>query len=320
MIEQTIYDVAIIGAGPAGLAAGIYAGRAGLSNIIIEQALDGGQIANTSIIENYPGQNPNGESGTSLIERFSKQAELFGSERAQDIVQEVDLNSTVKIIKGMMQTYQARSLIIATGSSPRKGDFEGEAEFTGRGVSYCATCDGNFFKGFEVFVIGGGEAAVEEAIYLTKVARKVTIIHRRDRLRAVESVQERAKNTPGLELMLNTVVESVSGEDAIEEISVRNIENNKTTVIKKNENDALLGLFVFVGNIPNSNLFGDELAKNNGYIITDTEMQTNIPGVFAAGDVRDKTFRQVITAAADGAIAANSVLRYLSILDGTLYE
>ena len=319
MSDQKIYDVIIIGAGPAGLAAGIYAGRAGLSSLIIEQALDGGQIANTSIIENYPGQNPGGESGPELIERFSKQAELFGSERAQDIVQEVDLSSETKTVKGMMQSYQARSIIIATGSSPRKGGFAGEADFTGRGVSYCATCDGNFFKGLDVFVIGGGEAAVEEAIYLTKLARKVTIIHRRDRLRAVESVQERAKNTPGLELMLNSVVESVSGEDALSEIKVKNVETDEITVIKKNADDDLMGLFVFVGNVPNSTIFDSELEMNNGYIVTDSDMRTNIPGVFAAGDIRDKSFRQVITAASDGALAANSVLQYLSTLDGTLY-
>lgn len=320
MNKEKIYDLAIIGGGPAGLAAGMYAGRASLDTVIIEQGLGGGQIGQTATIENYPGQIPEGESGQSLMERFIKQADLFNCERVQDIVQEVDLTSDIKTLKGMMQTIKARSVIIATGASPRKAGFAGEDEYTGRGVSYCATCDGNFFKGAEIYVVGGGEAAVEEAMYLTKIARKVTIVHRRDRLRAVESVQERAKKTPGLKLMLNSVIEEVSGEEVLDKIKIRNLETNELTVIDKDPADNMLGLFVFVGYIPNSDLFDKDLYLENGYIKTDENMLTNIPGVFAAGDIRKKDFRQVITAAADGAIAANSVRTYLAQLDGTLYE
>lgn len=320
MNKERIYDLAIIGGGPAGLSAGIYAGRASLDTVIIEQALDGGQIAQTATIENYPGQVPEGESGTSLIARFSKQVELFNCNRVQDIVEEVDLRAEIKIIKGMMQTIKARSVIIGTGASPKKGGFTGEDSYIGRGVSYCATCDGNFFKGTDIYVVGGGEAAVEEAIYLTKLARKVTIVHRRDRLRAVESVQERAKRTPGLEIMLNSVIEEVSGEEVLEQIKIRNVETDEITVVNKNPEDTILGLFVFVGYIPNSDLFKEKLDMEKGYIKTDENMITNIPGVFAAGDIRDKNFRQVITAAADGALAANSARAYLARLDGSSYE
>ncbi|NLZ71533.1 MAG: thioredoxin-disulfide reductase [Clostridiaceae bacterium] len=318
-MSEKIYDVIILGAGPAGLSAGIYAGRADLDTLIIEQALDGGQIAQTASIENYPGQIPEGESGTSLIERFTKQAELFGVERAQDSVQSVELESDIKVIKGMMGTYKARSVIIATGASPRKGGFKNEDNYIGGGVSYCATCDGNFFKNFDVYVVGGGEAAVEEAMHLAKLARNVTIIHRRDRLRAVESVQNRAKKVKNLHYMLDSVVEEIDGDGILEEIKVRNVKSNEITVITKNPDDKLMGLFVFVGFIPNTNLFEGQIDMENGYILTDEDMKTNIPGVFAAGDLRKKNFRQVITAASDGAIASNSVRNYLARLEGTEY-
>ncbi len=318
-MSEKIYDVVILGAGPAGLSAGIYAGRACLSTLIIEQAFDGGQVASTASIENYPGQIPEGESGPSLIERFSKQAEIFGCERAQDIVQEVDFSEPVKKIKGMMGSYQARSVIIATGANPKKGGFEGENNYIGLGVSYCATCDGNFFKGQDVYVIGGGEAAVEEAMYLTKIARKVTIIHRRDRLRAVESIQEKAKKIENLHFMMESVVDSVSGDDVLDTINVRNLKTNEVTTIKKSPEDKLMGLFVFVGYQPNTGLYEGKVKMDNGYIVTDEDMVTDVPGIFAAGDLRVKKFRQVITAAADGALAANSAKTYLANLDGTSY-
>ncbi len=318
-MNEKIYDVIILGAGPAGLAAGIYAGRANLSTLIIEQALDGGQVAQTASIENYPGQLPEGESGPSLIERFTKQAEMFGCIRAQDIIQEVDFSEPVKKIKGMMGQYQARSVIVATGASPRKAGFENEDKYIGLGVSYCATCDGNFYKGQEIYVIGGGEAAVEEAMYLTKIARKVTIIHRRDCLRAVESIQEKARRIENLHFIWDSVVDLVEGEDVLDMIHIRNVKTGEQTVIKKDPQDKLLGLFVFVGYQPNTALYEGKIAMENGYILTDEEMLTDIPGVFAAGDLRKKKFRQVITAAADGALAANSARTYLADLDGTSY-
>lgn len=318
-MSKKIYDVAILGAGPAGLAAGIYTGRANLKTLIIEQGLDGGQIAQTSSLENYPGQMPEGESGTALIERFSKQAELFGAERAQDSVLEVDLVSNPKLIKGLMGEYQARSVIIATGASPRKGGFVNEDNFIGGGVSYCATCDGNFFRDSDVYVIGGGEAAVEEAMYLAKLARKVTIIHRRDRLRAVESVQDRARKVENLSVIYNSIVEEVNGDEILEEIKLRNVVNDEITTIKKNPADNLMGLFVFVGLNPNTGLYEGQVELEAGYVLADEDMKTNLDGVFAAGDLRKKNFRQVITAAADGAIAANSVRNYLARLDGTEY-
>lgn len=318
-MSDKIYDVVILGAGPAGLAAGLYAGRASLSTLIIEQAFDGGQIAQTASIENYPGQVPEGESGMSLIERFTKQAELFGCERAQDIVQEVDFSEPVKKIKGMMGTYHARSVIIATGASPRKAGFTGEDQFVGRGVSYCATCDGNFFKNSEVYVVGGGEAAVEEAVYLAKICRKVTLIHRRDRLRAVESVQEKAKKVENLYFLLDSVIEEVSGDEVLDTIKVKNVKTGEITTLRKNPEDRMLGVFVFVGFNPNTSLFEGKIKMENGYVLTDEDMLTDVPGVFAAGDLRRKKFRQVITAAADGALAANSARSYLADLDGTTY-
>lgn len=319
-MSDKIYDVVILGAGPAGLAAGLYAGRALLSTLIIEQAFDGGQVAQTADIENYPGQMPEGESGTSLIERFTKQAELFGCERAQDIVQEVDFSGEIKQVKGMMGSYQARSVIIATGASPRKAGFTGENDYVGRGVSYCATCDGNFFRNSDVYVVGGGEAAVEEAMYLARICRNVTIIHRRDRLRAVESVQEKAKQTENLHFMLGSVVKEVTGEEVIDSIKVENVKTGEITEIKRNPEDRMMGVFVFVGFIPNTSLYEGKIKMENGYILTDEDMLTNVPGVFAAGDLRKKKFRQVITAAADGALAANSARSYLADLDGTTYK
>ncbi|HHY91610.1 MAG TPA: thioredoxin-disulfide reductase [Clostridiales bacterium] len=306
-----IYDVLIIGAGPAGLSAGIYAGRARLQTLIVEKLREGGQIVNTEEIENYPGC-VEGDSGLTLIERMSRQAERFGVEKAYDDIVEVDLSGEVKKVKGTKEEYQAKTVIIATGASPRPIGCPGEKEFVGKGVSYCATCDGPFFEGLEVYVVGGGDAAVEEALFLTKFARKVTIIHRRDQLRAAKVIQEKAMANEKIHFIWNSVVEEIKGEGGIlNEILLKDVKTGEIKSIKADEGDMTFGVFGFVGYVPQTEIFKGQIEMENGYIITDENMQTNIPGVFAAGDVRAKSLRQVVTAVADGAIAAVQAEKYL---------
>ncbi len=305
-----IYDVIIVGAGPAGLAAGLYAGRSRLSTLVIEKGQDGGQIAITNEIENYPGQSLEEESGPSLIARMSKQVEHFGAERVSDTIKEVELDGDIKILRSAKAEYQARNVIIATGAHARPIGCKGEDEYKGKGISYCATCDANFFEDFEVYVVGGGDSAVEEAMYLTKFARKVTIIHRRDELRAAKSIQEKAFKNDKLFFMWDTVVEEVGGEDILEWMDVKNVKTGEITRIEADPDDGMFGVFGFIGTVPNSDVFKDAVeVDGRGYIITDEDMHTNIPGVYAAGDVRVKSLRQVVTAAADGAIAAVQVER-----------
>lgn len=299
-----VYDVIILGAGPAGLAAGLYAGRSRLSTLIIEKAADGGQIAITDEIENYPGQKPEGETGPELIARFTEQAERFGCERLTANITKVELEGEIKKIHCGDDVYEGRTVIVATGAHPRHIECPGEEELTGRGVSYCATCDANFFEGLEVYVVGGGDTAVEEAMYLTKFARKVTIIHRRDELRAVKSIQERAFAIDNLHFMWDSVVVELSGDGVLDTMVTKNTKTGELTTHKADEEDGLFGVFVFIGFLPNSELFKGQLDMEWDYILTDDDMKTNIPGVFAAGDIRKKSLRQVVTAAADGAIAA----------------
>lgn len=308
-----MYDIIIIGAGPGGLAAGLYAGRAKMNTLIIEKAKDGGQIAITDEIENYPGSMLEGESGPSLMERFSKQAEKFGCEKAYDNVESVELEGEIKTVKCSKETYQAKAIIIATGASPTKIGCPGEAELTGKGVSYCATCDAGFFEDFEVYVMGGGDAAVEEAIYLTKFARKVTIIHRRDELRAAKSIQEKAFANPKIDFMWNTVITELTGDGILDHMVVKDTKTGETRDIYADEDDGMFGVFVFIGYKPVSQVFeGTGLELNErGYIPTDDQMRTNIPGVYAVGDIRVKELRQVVTAAADGAIAAWQAAKFV---------
>ncbi|MGF0034553.1 thioredoxin-disulfide reductase [Bariatricus sp. SGI.154] len=305
-----IYDVIILGAGPAGLAAGLYAGRSRLSALIIEKGQDGGQIAVSDEIENYPGQKVEGESGASLIARMTEQTERFGTKRVTDTITEVVLEGEIKVLRSARAEYQAKNVIIATGAHPRPIECKGEAEYIGKGVSYCATCDANFFEDLEVYVVGGGDSAVEEAMYLTKFARKVTLIHRRNELRAAKSIQEKAFKNPKLEFMWDTIVEELGGDEILSEMTVKNVKTGETTRIVADEEDGLFGLFGFVGTLPNSKLFEGIIDMDErGYIRTDEDMHTNIPGVYAAGDVRIKSLRQVVTAVADGAIAAVQVER-----------
>ena len=308
-----IYDVIILGAGPAGLAAGLYAGRSRLNVLIIEKGQDGGQIAITDEIENYPGQIVEGESGPSLIARMTEQAEKFGAKRVSDMIKEVELEGEVKVLKSEKNEYRGKNVIIATGAHARAIGCKGEGQFRGKGVSYCATCDANFFEDFEVYVVGGGDSAVEEAMYLTKFARKVTIIHRRDELRAAKSIQEKAFKNPKLFFMWDSVVEELEGDDILQAMYVKNVKTGEVTKVEADPEDGMFGLFGFIGTVPNTKIFEGVIDMDErGYIKTDADMHTNIPGVYAAGDVRVKSLRQVVTAAADGAIAAVQVERSMS--------
>lgn len=304
------YDIIIIGGGPAGLTAGLYAGRARLSTLIIERAKEGGQIIQTAEIENYPGGLEE-ESGSSLIDRMSAQATKFKAEKVLDTVIEAELEGEVKTIRCQKETYYAKTVIIAAGAYPVPIGCPGEKEFTGKGVSYCATCDAAFFEDFEVYVVGGGDSAVEEAMYLTKFARKVTVIHRRDELRAVKSIQEKAFANPKMNFMWDSIVTELKGDGLLESMAVKNIKTRDIQLIKADPEDGTFGVFVFIGFKPMSDIFTGKVEMLNGYIKTDDDMKTNVPGVFAAGDIRVKSLRQVVTAVSDGAIAAVQAGKYI---------
>lgn len=306
-----IYDVIIIGAGPAGLSAGLYAARAKLKTLILEKEKAGGQIVTTAEVANYPGSVENA-SGPSLVGRMVDQAKEFGAEMVTDTVIDINLDDKIKVIKCEKEEYKAKTVIVATGAEPRLIGCPGEKEFTGRGVSYCATCDADFFTDLEVFVMGGGDTAVEEAIYLTKFARKVTIIHRRDELRAAKSIQEKAFANDKIDFLWDSVIDEIKGEGIVSSIVVKNTKTEEKKEIFADEDDGTFGIFVFIGYLPNTELFEGKLELENGYIKTDDDMNTEIPGVFAAGDVRVKSLRQVITATADGAIAAVQSERYIN--------
>ncbi len=313
-MEKKVYDLIIIGAGPAGLAAGLYGARARLSTLIIEKDSKGGQIVITAEVANYPGSLENA-TGPSLVKRMTDQAEAFGAEFTKDHITAFDFSDDVKVLKGENETYYAKTVILATGAQPRKLGCPGEKELTGKGVSYCATCDADFFEELPVYVVGGGDTAVEEAILLTKYASKVHIIHRRDALRAAKSIQEKAFDNPKIEILWNQVVESIGGDGLVENMVLKNTQNGELTEIEASEDDGTFGVFIFTGYIPNGEMFRGTVDMDDvGYFITDEDMNTNVPGVFAAGDCRQKSLRQVITAAADGAIAAVSAERYIDSL------
>lgn len=309
-----VYDVIVLGGGPAGLSAGLYAGRSRLSTLVIEKGKDGGQIAITDEIENYPGQIVEGESGPSLIARMTQQCEKFGVERASDVINEAHLEGDIKVLKSAKAEYQAKTVIIATGAFARPIGCKGEKEFMGKGVSYCATCDANFFEDFEVYVVGGGDSAVEEAMYLTKFARKVTLVHRRDELRAAKSIQEKAFANPKMAFMWNTTIEEIKGDGVVTSMIVKDTKTGETREIEADEEDGTFGIFVFVGFDPKSQLFEGKLEMENRYIVTDKYMHTSVPGVFAAGDVIVKHLRQVVTACGDGAVAATEAQHYVENL------
>jgi len=305
-MPDKIYDVIIIGGGPAGLSAAIYARRAMLETLLIEKGAPGGQILITAKIENYPG-GIKGESGAEFAARIAEQAKSFGYEEAFGEVTEIDFASDPKKVQVGDTAYSARAVIIATGSIPATLGIPGEWDFTGRGVSYCATCDGPFFRDLDVYVIGGGESAVEEAMHLSKFARKVTIIHRRGELRATPSAQHMVQKCENVAFLLDTVVKEIKGESLLNAIVTENVKTGEIAEITPPEGDSTMGVFIFVGNRPQAKVFEGVLELEGGYIVTDGNMRTNVPGVYAVGDVRVKELRQVITAAADGAIAAVTV-------------
>lgn len=303
-----IFDTIIIGGGPAGLSAGLYASRSRMKTLIIERAKYGGQATTTDELENYPGSIENC-TGTTLSQRMRHQAEEFGTTFVKDEVVEVELEGEIKTVKCRKDTYEAKTIIIATGATPRLGGFKNELELRGKGVSYCATCDADFFTDLDIAVIGGGDSAITEAIYLSKFGESVTVIHRRDALRAAKSLQEKAFANPKINFIWDSVVEAANGDEILESLTVKNVKTGEVSELDVN------GCFVFVGYLPISELFKGKINMNSrGDIITDEEMRTNIPGVFAAGDVREKLLRQVITAAADGAIAATAAEHYIENL------
>ncbi|TGE32481.1 thioredoxin-disulfide reductase [Desulfosporosinus sp. Sb-LF] len=301
-----MYDVVIIGAGPAGLTAGIYAARGGLKTVIVELAMPGGQAASTEKIENYPGF-PDGINGYELMNSFHKQALAFGVEFIFEEVQKLDLKETVKKIHTDRQVLDSRAVIITAGSKPRLLGVPGEDVFRGRGVSYCATCDGAFFKDKTIVVVGGGEAAIEEGAYLTRFAKEVIIAHRRTGFRASQITMNRAKDNAKIRFELNVVIEEILGSDFVEGVRIRDVLSGETRKIPAD------GVFIYVGTDPNDQFINGEIETDDrGYIFTNDLLQTNIVGVYAAGDIRNTPLRQVATAVGDGALAAVEVEKYLA--------
>lgn len=291
------YDVVIIGAGPAGLNAALYSARAGLKTLVLERLFAGGQAATTSEVDNFIGTGKIG--GAALCMQMEKQAKSFGAEvKYEDVL---SLDTSEKKIVTKKNTYLARAVIIATGASPRKIGIDGEEKFRGRGVSYCATCDGGFFKDKTVCVIGGGDTAAEDALYLSNICKKVYVIHRRDKFRAAAKTVEKLYNNSKIEIVLNTVAEKINGGDFVNSVSVKNVASGEKREISTD------AVFVAAGNIPSNALFkGTIKTDENGYIIVDKNMRTDKENIYAAGDVCQKPLRQIITACADGAVAASS--------------
>lgn len=298
--------VMILGSGPAGLTAALYTARANLNPLVIAGDQVGGQIALTSEVENYPGF-PEGLTGPELVEKFRQQAERFGARLEYDLVTAVDFTKGPPfIVQTPRQVYRAWSVIIAMGASPKRLGVPGEREYLGRGVSNCATCDGFFFRGKDVVVVGGGDSALEEGIFLTKFATRVRIIHRRDALRASAILQERARKNPKISFIWDTVVEEIVGEETVKGVRVRNVRSGETDFL------ATDGVFIFIGHRPNSALFEGQLALDeHGYLITDKHMMTSVPGVFAAGEIQDPIWRQIATSVGQGAAAAMACTRWL---------
>ncbi|MCP4720243.1 MAG: thioredoxin-disulfide reductase [Desulfobacteraceae bacterium] len=303
-MADTDYDLVIIGAGPAGLTAGLYAARARLNVLLLEKAAPGGQILITDWIENYPGF-PEGLSGYDLAEKMRVQSEKQGLKIETAEVHSLNLSSDIKEIVLKDRSIRTKSLIIASGASPKKLGI-GEDKYMGKGISFCATCDAPFFKEKTVVAIGGGDTAVQEAIYLTKFAKKVYLVHRRDELRATKILQERALANDKIEFVWDSVVTGVEGLFGIEGVHVKNVKTNEEKTIKAN------GCFIWVGILPNTEFLKDSVKTDEfGFIIADAKMKTSVPGVYVAGDVRDTPLRQVSTAVGDGAIAAISAEHYI---------
>ena len=299
------YDVIIIGAGPAGLSAAIYSARGGLKTAVFERAFIGGQITVTDEVENYPGFE-DALSGFDLTERMRAQAARFGAEFHDEEITAMGMEGLCKIIETGKDKYRAKAVIICTGAHPRRLNVPGEERFTGRGVSYCATCDGALYRDKVVAVVGGGDSAIEEGIFLTRFAKKVVVIHRRDQLRAQQIIQQRAFKNPKMEFIWDSVVQEIQGEAMVEKLEIYNGKTNEISYIPAD------GVFIYVGILPNNELLESRIELDSaGFVLTDEFMHTNVPGIYAAGDIRHTVLRQVVTATSDGAIAAWSAEKWI---------
>ncbi len=314
-MAEKIYDIVIAGGGPGGLCAGMYAARARRKVICIERFLTGGQISLTGDVEDYPGFEH--ISGPELGKKFTDHAKKFGLEIAQDEVNEVYADGDDRIVACVSgTTYRAKAVIVSTGGTPVKLDVEGEQTYSGKGVSYCAICDGAFFKDKVIAVVGGGDAAIEEGGYLTKYGSKVYIIHRRDKLRAQKIIQQRAFDNKKIEFIYNTAVEEIQGVNGvISALTLRNIESGKTSKLDVG------AIFIYIGFRPNSNIFREKVKTDaNGYIITNDRMETSTPGIYACGDVRAQLVRQVTNAVGDGTTAAVAAEKYIEALEDKVHQ
>ncbi len=304
-----MYDVIIVGGGPAGLTSALYCARANLNTLLIEKMFAGGQMATTDTLENYPGFEEL-ISGSELAMRMEKQAKKFGVQIVNDDVLELILDEKVKEIKTPNNQYQSKAVILCMGASPKELGISKEKEFRGSGVSYCATCDGSFYEGQKVAIVGGGDTAAKDAIYLSRICKKVYIIHRRNSMRAAKVLQDKLFSIENIEFIGDAVITEIKGQFGVEGITIRNVKTDKLIDIDSD------GLFVAIGVTPNTELVEGKVKLNDmKYIITDESMQTSIPGVFAAGDIREKVLRQVITAASDGAVAAYMAEEYISSIE-----
>ena len=303
---QPEYDVVIVGAGAAGLSAAIYTTRAQMKTLVLEQLASGGQLMLTSDIENYPGF-PQGILGPELTERMEEQARRFGTELASDTVERLEMGESTKVVVGAERPYTAKTIIIAAGGEHNKLEVPGEDELAGRGVSYCATCDGNFFTGEDTVVVGGGDAAMDEGLYLSRIVNKVTVVHRRDELRASKILQERAFNTPNMEFKWSHVVKEIRGNGAVNRVALEDLKSGEEYELPTG------AVFIYVGFHPNSDfLRGSMPMDGGGHVITNMRMETPVPGVFAAGDIRQFSDRQLGNAVGDGISAALSAYRYVT--------
>jgi len=304
-------ELVIIGGGPAGYAAGLYAARADINAVLFERGMPGGQAASTEWIENYPGF-PGGIGGLDLALKMDEQARSFGLEIVNADVEKLERQGDVFVVHTGQEPIKTKAVILATGAKPQFLGVEGESKFHGRGVSYCATCDGAFFRDKTVAVVGGGDAAVEEALFLTKFAGKVYIIHRRSELRATKLIQKRAMANPKIDFLWYSVVDRVLGEDKVDAVRIKDVRTGEMKDVPVD------GVFVYVGTRANSDLVKDLVESDaRGYIIANEKMETGIPGLYVAGDIRQKPLRQVVTAVADGAVAAMEVEKYLASVHGT---
>ena len=313
--EGVMENVVIIGTGPAGLTAAIYAARAELQPIVLAGDTPGGQVTITDTLDNFPGF-PDGISGFDLFQNLKKQAERFGAKVVSETAMSVDFSSQPLKVKTRDGEYETKTVIISTGSDPRKLNVPGETENIGKGVSYCATCDGFFFRDKEVVVVGGGDSAVEEALFLTKFASKVSIIHRRDRLRAGAHLQSRAESNEKINFVWNSVVTEVlaEGTAGVTGAKLKNVETNEESLFKTD------GVFIFIGHIPNTEIYKNKIdLDDSGIILADSRQKTNVPGVFAAGDVHDNIYRQAVTSAGAGAAAAMEAEKFIAEMEGTSY-